>query len=56
MKKTHKSCLVCVTNGSEDIETITIIDTLRRGLANVTVAKVFEQKEPISDLKEALEC
>jgi hypothetical protein len=45
MKKAHSTghprSLVCVTNGSEDIETITIIDTLRRGEILVTVGKVF---------------
>lgn len=37
--------LVPVANGSEDIETITIIDVLRRGGAEVIVASVHEQTQ-----------
>jgi hypothetical protein len=51
---TKKRCLVCVTNGSEDIETVTIVDTLRRTKhIDVTVAKVFsaEESHAQSDIK-----
>jgi len=59
MKKGHttstkKRCLVCVTNGSEDIETVTIVDTLRRTKhIDVTVAKVFsaDESHAPSDIK-----
>ena len=37
--------LVAVANGSEDIETITIIDVLRRANNNVTIGKVKEQNK-----------
>ena len=46
----RKTCLVCVTNGSEDLETVAIIDTLRRAPdLDVTVAKVLapNDKEPL---------
>ena len=48
--------MVCISNGSEDIETITIIDTLRRGDVDVTIAKVFQENETISEMKDTLEC
>eukprot|EP01092_Planopodium_desertum_P001360 TRINITY_DN1195_c0_g1_i1.p1 TRINITY_DN1195_c0_g1~~TRINITY_DN1195_c0_g1_i1.p1 ORF type:complete len:186 (-),score=1.22 TRINITY_DN1195_c0_g1_i1:109-666(-) len=38
----ERAVLVPVANGSEDIEAVTIIDTLRRAGANVTVASVEE--------------
>ncbi len=62
MKKGHtttnKRCLVCVTNGSEDIETVSIIDTLRRSNIDVTLAKVFtsEESQSPSDIKNMMEC
>ncbi|NVK27956.1 DJ-1 family protein [Marinomonas sp. CT5] len=37
--------LVTVANGSEDIEAITIIDVLRRGGLDVTVASVHDAKQ-----------
>ncbi|MCB5162570.1 DJ-1 family glyoxalase III [Marinomonas algarum] len=37
--------LVPVANGNEDIETITIIDVLRRGGVDVTVASIHETKQ-----------
>lgn len=38
----NRRCLLCVTDGSEEIETVTIFDTIKRapGL-DLTVAKVF---------------
>lgn len=36
--------LVAVSEGSEELETIGIIDVLRRGKVNVTVASVDHQK------------
>ena len=37
-----KEVLIPIANGSEDIETVTLIDVLRRAQANVTVASVCE--------------
>ena len=37
-----KRAMLAVANGSEDIETVTIIDVLRRGGVPLIVAKVFE--------------
>jgi hypothetical protein len=57
MKKHHESnkrCLVCVTQGSEDLETVAIVDTLRRSKKiDVILAKVFapDESESPSDLK-----
>ena len=50
MHKQHhperKKALVCVTNGSEDVEFVTIVDTLRRAPnIDVTIAKVFAPDE-----------
>ncbi|TNV73360.1 hypothetical protein FGO68_gene10949 [Halteria grandinella] len=69
MKKhqTLRKCLLCVTNGSEEIETVTIHDTLKRAShIELTFAKVFEisaaKKEGASslsvasDLKNELSC
>lgn len=39
---------MCVSNGSEDIETVTPIDILRRAGADVTVAKVRGPSEDFS--------
>jgi putative intracellular protease/amidase len=60
MKKGHttstkKRCMVCVTNGAEDIEFVTVVDILRRTKhIDVTVAKVFspEESHAPSDLKD----
>lgn len=41
MKKTNPEVLLCVAHGSEDVETISILDVLRRGDCNVTVGKVL---------------
>ena len=35
-----KHALVCIAEGSEELESVTIIDVLRRGQVQVTVAKV----------------
>ena len=43
--------LVPIANGSEDIEAITIIDVLRRGGVNVTVASVHESKQVTTALE-----
>jgi protein deglycase len=63
MKKGHaestKRCLVCVINGSEDIEFVSIVDTLRRSKhLNVTVAKVLspDESHSVSEFKNLLEC
>lgn len=40
--------LVPIANGNEDIETITIIDVLRRGGLTVTVASVHESKHIVA--------
>jgi protein deglycase len=40
-----KKVLVCIANGSEELEAISIIDTLRRAEANVTVAKITSNEE-----------
>jgi hypothetical protein len=51
MKKHHettsnKRCLVCVTQGSEDLETVAIVDALRRSKRiEVIMAKVFAPGE-----------
>ena len=37
-----KFCLVLVANGSEEVETISIVDALRRAKINVTLAAVGE--------------
>lgn len=41
----HKTALVPVANGSEDLETVTIIDVLRRAAVEVTVASVEAARE-----------
>lgn len=63
MKKGHqpqsKRCLVCVTNGSEDTETVTVVDTLRRyRQIDVVLAKVLSDDayEAPPDLKNQLQC
>ncbi|KAI6654072.1 Dihydroxyacetone kinase [Oopsacas minuta] len=38
-----KEVLIPIANGSEDIETVTLIDVLRRAQANVTVASIGEE-------------
>ena len=35
--------MVALAEGSEDLETVTIVDVLRRAQANVTIAKVGNQ-------------
>ena len=46
MDATKKRVLVPVANGCEEIETVTIIDVLRRtGRADVSVAKVSSENE-----------
>jgi len=47
-KLLHPKVVVAVANGSEELETVTIIDTLRRANIEVNVAKVGED--------ESLEC
>lgn len=36
------SCLVLIANGSEEIETISVVDTLRRAAIDVTLASVSD--------------
>jgi 4-methyl-5(b-hydroxyethyl)-thiazole monophosphate biosynthesis len=43
IKSQSKRVLVPIANGSEELEAIAIINTLRRANFNVTVAKVFSQ-------------
>ena len=43
--------LVPLANGSEEIESMSIIGTMVRAQANVVIAKVFEQDEDQDDLK-----
>ena len=43
--------LVPLANGSEEIESMSIIGTMVRAQANVVIAKVFEQDEDQNDLK-----
>ena len=40
-----KKVLVLVANGSEELETVSIIDTLRRASAHVTLAKIKSGEE-----------
>ena len=48
MKKHHnKSVLVAVADGSEDLETIAIIDLLKRSQLDVIVAKVYDDSHVI---------
>jgi 4-methyl-5(b-hydroxyethyl)-thiazole monophosphate biosynthesis len=47
-KSLHPKVVVAVANGSEELETVTIIDTLRRANIEVNVSKVGED--------ESLEC
>jgi 4-methyl-5(b-hydroxyethyl)-thiazole monophosphate biosynthesis len=42
--------LLCAANGSEEIETVNIVNTLVRGGINVIIAKVFDKNETSSDL------
>ncbi|CDW71504.1 UNKNOWN [Stylonychia lemnae] len=53
-----KSALLCVANGSEDLETVTIIDILRRADIPLTLAKVYskEEKHIASDMNINLMC
>ena len=47
--KSNQTCLVCVTHGSEDLETVAILDTLRRSKRiEVTLAKVCAPGETAS--------
>ena len=42
--------LLCAANGSEEIETVNLFNTLFRGGINVVMAKVFEKNEKPNDL------
>ena len=37
-----RSCLVLIANGSEEIETISVVDALRRASIDVTLASVSD--------------
>jgi len=45
----HKTVLVPVADGAEEIETVSIVDTLRRAELNVTLASIY-QKGPESPI------
>ena len=47
-KSVHRKVVVAVADGSEELETVTIIDTLRRANIEVNVSKVGDD--------ESLEC
>ena len=52
-----KRCLVCVTDGSEDIEIVTIVDTLRRAKdIEVVIGKVSHttKKELVCELMQGI--
>ena len=44
MQSSKPRVLVAVAEGSEEIESVTIIDCLRRAEAEVTVGKILEEK------------
>ena len=47
----HLPVMVCIANGSEEMETVNIIDVLRRGDLEVIVAKVSNNASEKHDLK-----
>ena len=56
--KNNKRCLLCVTEGCEDIETVTVFDTIMRAQnIDLVLAKVpmISEMVPTSDLRNELE-
>jgi len=47
----HLPVLVCIANGSEEMESVNIIDVLRRGDLEVIVAKISNNESEKKDLK-----
>ena len=48
--KNFVKALLCAANGSEEIETVNIVNTLIRGGIHVIIAKVFDKTETGNDL------
>jgi 4-methyl-5(b-hydroxyethyl)-thiazole monophosphate biosynthesis len=52
----NKCALVCITSGVEDIETVALIDILRRGNINTIVAKVPDENHDDNDTSHLVIC